>query len=89
VVKTHANVRHIFFGYAHRPLSGHWQGISFSSLRGTNHQVKLDFKDLEIHPIAEDPEYTIVFVDDDQLVVHTHSYLNDFEQPCLDDSFSK
>jgi Icc protein len=78
VVKTHGNVRHIFFGHAHRPLSGNWRGISFSSMRGTNHQVKLDFKDKKIHPIAENPEYTIVFIDDDQLVVHTHSYLNDY-----------
>ena len=78
VVSTHANIRHIFFGHAHRPLSGHWKGISFSSMRGTNHQVKLDFNDKQIHPIAEDPEYAIVFIDDDQLLVHTHSYLSDF-----------
>ena len=77
VVKSHKNVRHIFFGHAHRPLSGNWRGISFSSMRGTNHQVKLDFNDLEIHAISEDPEYAIVFIDDDQLVVHTHSYLSE------------
>lgn len=78
VVNSHANVRHIFFGHAHRPLSGHWKGISFSSMRGTNHQVKLDFKDQNIHPIDENPEYAVVFIDDDQLLVHTHAYLSDF-----------
>ncbi|MFT4726048.1 MAG: Icc protein [Granulosicoccus sp.] len=78
VVNTHTDVRHIFFGHAHRPLCGNWRGISFSSMRGTNHQVKLNFKDNEIHAISEDPEYAIVFIDDDQLVVHTHSYLSDY-----------
>lgn len=78
VVKTHANVRHIFFGHAHRPLNGHWNGISFSSMRGTNHQVKLDFKDINIHPIDEPPEYAVVFIDDNQLLIHTHAYLSEF-----------
>lgn len=77
VVKTHKNIRHIFFGHAHRPLSGHWNTISFSSMRGTNHQVKLDFKDSDIHAISENPEYAVVFIDDDQLLVHTHSFLSE------------
>lgn len=77
VVNSHSDVRHIFFGHAHRPLSGNWRGISFSSMRGTNHQVKLDFKDIDIHPISENPEYAIVFIENDQLVVHTHSYLSE------------
>jgi Icc protein len=78
VVNTHANVRHIFFGHAHRPLCGNWRGISFSSMSGTNHQAKLDFKGTESQTIIDNPEYAIVFIDDDQLVVHTHSYLNDY-----------
>ncbi|MEM7196529.1 MAG: phosphodiesterase [Pseudomonadota bacterium] len=68
------DIRHLFFGHAHRPLSGNWMGISYSSLRGTNHQVALDFDVPEIIYVDEPPEYAVVFVDDDRIVVHTHSY---------------
>ena len=75
VINTHTNIRHIFFGHAHRPLCGNWNGMSFSSLRGTNHQFNLDFDNLDDSENIENPEYAIVFIDDNQLVVHTHSYL--------------
>lgn len=75
VVAPWKNIRHLFFGHVHRPLSGHWKGISFSSLRGTNHQVGLDFQTDKIIYVDEPPEYSVVFVSDDQLVVHSHSYL--------------
>ena len=74
VVSAHSNIRHIFFGHAHRPISGNWRGISMSSLRGTNHQIVLDFHVEETIYIDEPPEYSIVFVSADQIVVHTHSY---------------
>lgn len=74
VVSTHDNIRHLFFGHAHRPLCGNWNGISFSSLRGTNHQVELDFTRETIGYVDERPEYAVVFVSEDQLVVHSHSY---------------
>ena len=32
-------IRHLFFGHLHRPVSGSWHGIAFSTLRGTSHQV--------------------------------------------------
>ena len=67
-------VRHLFFGHAHRPLAGNWLGISYSSIRGTNHQVTLNFSSEEIIYVDEPPEYSIVFVDEDRIVVHTHSY---------------
>lgn len=74
IVQPYSNIRHLFFGHAHRPVSGNWRGISFSSLRGTNHQLNLDFSDNDISYNSEPPEYSIVFIDDDQLVVHTHAY---------------
>jgi hypothetical protein len=49
-------------------------GISFSSLRGTNHQVRLDFKSEQIGFVDEPPEYSVVFISEDRLVVHSHSY---------------
>jgi len=74
VKNSNPSIRHIFFGHAHRPLSGHWMGISFSSLRGTNHQVRLDFKSEQIGFVDEPPEYSVVFISEDRLVVHSHSY---------------
>ena len=74
IVRPYTNIRHLFFGHAHRPISGNWLGISFSSLRGTNHQVALDFSSEKIHHISEPPEYSIVFIEDDRVVVHTHAY---------------
>ncbi len=74
IVRPYRNIRHLFLGHAHRPISGNWLGISFSSLRGTNHQVELDFKSDRIRHIDEPPEYSIVFISDDRVVVHTHTY---------------
>ena len=75
VIQNHMHsIRHLFFGHAHRPLSGNWQGISFSSLRGTNHQVKLDFKSQVITALDEPPEYSVVFMTEESVVIHSHSY---------------
>ena len=68
------NIRHLFFGHAHRPISGNWLGISYSTMRGTNHQVTLDFETPEIIYIDERPEYSVVFIDQDRIVIHTHTY---------------
>ena len=74
LVFQHSNIRHLFFGHAHRPLSGNWRGLSFSSLRGTNHQVKLDFANESISYADEPPEYSVVFLSEQHIVVHTHAY---------------
>ena len=74
LLRPYSNIRHLFFGHAHRPVSGNWMGISFSSLRGTNHQLNLDFSGKKLSYNSEAPEYAIVFIEDDQIVVHTHAY---------------
>ena len=75
-IDTHKDIRHIFFGHAHRPVSGNWKGISFSSMSGTNHRAELDFKSIEFQGVADNPEYAIVIIDDDRLLVHNHSFLD-------------
>jgi len=75
VIEPHrATIRHLFFGHVHRPICGNWMGISHSSLRGTNHQVRLDFESEDLGFVDERPEYAVIFVDDTQIVVHTHQY---------------
>lgn len=70
-------VRHIFFGHVHRPISGSWQGIPFSTLRGTNHQVWFDLDPSAPHLAShEPPAYGVVLIREDAVVVHTHDYLD-------------
>ena len=78
VVRAAGNVRHIFFGHAHRPISGHWNGISFSTLYGTSHQTRLDLVTPDyVAYTAETPAYAVVLVDEARLVVHTCHFLED------------
>jgi 3',5'-cyclic AMP phosphodiesterase CpdA len=71
------NVRHLFFGHVHRPISGSWRGIPFSALRGTNHQVALDFKEEKrIIKSHEPPAYAVALLEHGQTVVHVHDYLD-------------
>jgi 3',5'-cyclic AMP phosphodiesterase CpdA len=71
------NIRHLFFGHLHRPIGGSWRGIPVSTLRATSHQVALDFViEGRIRGSHEPPEYAVVLVDADQVIVHNHSYLD-------------
>lgn len=72
-----ARVRHIFFGHLHRPISGSWRGVPFSTLRGTAHQVALDFAARTNVPGShEPPGYAVVLADQDSIVIHAHDYLD-------------
>jgi 3',5'-cyclic AMP phosphodiesterase CpdA len=70
-------VRHLFFGHYHRPVTGSWRGIPFSTMRGTNHQVPLDFLTVDYVPKShEPPAYAVVFIEAEQVTVHFHDYLD-------------
>lgn len=78
VVEAAGNVRHLFFGHVHRPISGLWKGIGFSTLYGTNHQVRLDFDGRgRLAFTAEPPAYSVVLIDAELILVHTHHYETD------------
>ncbi|MEO1532062.1 MAG: phosphodiesterase [Pseudomonadota bacterium] len=69
------DIRHIFFGHVHRPVSGSWRGIAFSSLPGTNHQNQLELTDgPENLSSLEPPAYAVILIDGDLTVVHLHAY---------------
>ena len=71
-IDRHDNVRHVFFGHAHRPISGHWRKISFSTLFATSHQLALDFTPGEEPRYThEGPVYGIVLIDAERVVIHT------------------
>lgn len=70
-----ARLRHIFHGHLHRPFAGSWHDVPFTSLRGTNHQVVLDFTEqTKVLGNHESPGYALVRVSEDDVVVHTHDY---------------
>lgn len=71
-------IRHLFLGHVHRPIAGSWRGIPFTTLRGLNHQVWLDFSVNHGLPCSlEPPAYAIIFLKDDAVVVHMHDFLDD------------
>jgi 3',5'-cyclic-AMP phosphodiesterase len=72
-----SRIRHLFFGHVHRPISGSYGRIPFSTLRGTNHQVAFELDPTGEHLAShEPPAYGVVLVERETLVVHTHDYLD-------------
>ncbi len=78
-ILSSGKVQHIFFGHVHRPISGAWRGIPFTTLFATNHQVPMEFRDTpgapdEIEFTYEAPAYNVVFMEPGHTVVHTCTY---------------
>ena len=82
VVAPHKNrIRHLFFGHVHRAIWGNWRGISYSCMRGLNHQVALDLNAPaeRINGNFEPPAYGVVVLQDDQVTVHLHDFTDTSE----------
>lgn len=71
-----ARIRHLFFGHLHRAVFGNWRGISYSCMRGLNHQVALDLDGdgARIAANFEPPAYGVVLLDADTVAVHLHDF---------------
>ena len=77
IVAGRPNIKHLFFGHLHRPLSGSWRGIPFSNVLGTNHQVALDFEMEGIVPGSQEPPaYGVVFAKPELTLVHLCNFLD-------------
>ncbi|PIP00441.1 phosphodiesterase [Pleomorphomonas carboxyditropha] len=70
VLRRHGNVRHIFAGHVHRLCSGTWNGIAFSTGRGTNHQTAPLFGAKDFAVGFDTPAYNVILVDGPDIVVH-------------------
>lgn len=72
VLRLHpGRVRHLFVGHLHRILAGSWHGSAFSGVRGTNHQIALDFVPQDVAPVSfEAPGYGVVLVSPETVVAH-------------------
>jgi 3',5'-cyclic AMP phosphodiesterase CpdA len=83
VIAPHkTRLRHLVFGHVHRAIFGNWRGISYSCMRGLNHQVALELKG-DVDRIAanfEPPAYGVVTLSDDQVTVHLHDFADRSER---------
>jgi 3',5'-cyclic-AMP phosphodiesterase len=70
------NVRHIFFGHAHRMISGQWRGISYSALPSLAHQLPLVGGAVSTVYSDEPPMYGVVYIEGAQITVHSDAFLN-------------
>jgi len=71
---------YLFMGHVHRPISGLWRGIPFHIQRGISHQVGFDFENIDGIPGSyEGPDYALVEVGSDGVVIHQRPFL--FEGP--------
>jgi len=76
--QKYTNIKHLFFGHLHRPLSGVWANTPYFGVRGTNHQVALKTDDELLHmTVEEQPTYGIITVENDDILIHLHEYLNE------------
>jgi 3',5'-cyclic AMP phosphodiesterase CpdA len=76
-VRGRKNIKHIFMGHLHRPISGTWLDIPFSVLPGTSHQVALDFVIEGVVPGShEPPAYAVIFLEGDTSIVHLRNFLD-------------
>ena len=81
VIEPHKDrIRHLFFGHVHRPISGSWRGIPYSTLRGLNHQVWFDLETDAAIGSFEPPAYCVVMIEDDTVIVHTHDFMDQSEK---------
>ncbi|MGE3651367.1 MAG: phosphodiesterase [Reyranellaceae bacterium] len=68
---------HMFFGHVHRPIAGTWRGVPFHIQRATNHQVAFDLVSSEIPGTLEQPDYSLVGVTREAIVIHQRPFLYD------------
>jgi 3',5'-cyclic-AMP phosphodiesterase len=70
------NVRHLFFGHAHRTISGQWRSISYSALPGLNHQLPLVSGSVPTIYSNEPAMYSVVHLRGDQITVHSDAFMD-------------
>jgi len=67
---------YLFMGHVHRPVAGLWRGIPFHIQRGVSHQVAFEFENKDGIPGShEEPDYALVEVGPDGVVIHQRPFL--------------
>ena len=80
VLSSHSRIKHLFFGHYHRPMSGLWRGIPFSSHCSMMQHCALDLVETtHVRAIFEEPQFAAVLASDDRAVVHYHDVASSAE----------
>lgn len=59
------------FVHLPRSIAASWRGWPFSGVRGTSHQIALDFTTQGAAPVSfETPGYGLVLIDEECVIVH-------------------
>lgn len=75
LLEPYDGVKHLFFGHYHSTMCGRWGRFSFSSLKGINHQVRLDLQsENEVFIEFRNPEYSIILIENEMLNVHFRDF---------------
>ena len=70
------SIKHIFFGHQHVTTSGEYLGITFSSPRSTWCPLVPNFLDrYRLGTAYTDPNYNIILIKEDCLIVHSEDFL--------------
>ena len=80
------DIRHIFFGHAHRTMSGQWRGMPFSALPSLNHQLPLAGGSVPTVYSDEPPMYSVVLIEGDRTIVHSDAFLHRARAQMPDDA---
>ena len=90
LLRSHGNVRHLFYGHVHRAIGGSWRGIPATTLPGTNHQVALYMgPDPTLIGSHEASAYGVCLIDEESVAVHFHDPLDESPRFVLSDPRSK
>jgi Icc protein len=69
-------IKHIFFGHQHLTVSGNLVGIPFSAPRSISHPLVTNYsKEYRLGTANTEPNYNIILIKDDSLIVHTEDFL--------------
>ena len=69
-------IKHIFFGHQHLTVSGNILGIPFSAPRSISHPLVTNYsKKYRLGTANTEPNYNIILIKDNSLIVHTEDFL--------------
>jgi 3',5'-cyclic AMP phosphodiesterase CpdA len=58
----HENLRHLFLGHEHCPVSGSWRGLPYSAPRATAHQVATDENATKLQYLDAPGQYAVISI---------------------------
>ena len=78
LIKFKKIIQHIFFGHQHITVSGNYLNIPFSAPRSTWSPLVPNFsKNYRLGTANTDPNYNVILINKNSLVVHTEDFLKD------------